>query len=59
MILVRAIASAMLSCFCVALVVGWRTLPSTRERPQRIVMDGRGIALITVLVGASLVAVAA
>jgi predicted MFS family arabinose efflux permease len=53
----RMIFVVQLPITAVALVVGWRTLPSTRERPQRIVMDGRGIALITVLVGASLVAV--
>ncbi len=41
-----------------ALAAGWRTLPSTRDRPQRIVMDGRGIALIVGLVAASLFAVA-
>jgi MFS family permease len=40
-----------------ALVVGWNTLPSTRDRPQRVVMDGRGIALVALLVGMSLTAV--
>ena len=41
-----------------ALAAGWRTLPSTRDKPQRIVMDGRGIILIVGFVGASLFAVA-
>ena len=40
-----------------ALVTGWRTLPSTRDKPQRIVMDGYGIVLIAGLVGASLLTV--
>lgn len=40
-----------------ALAAGWRTLPSTRDRPQRIVMDGYGIALIAGLVAASLLTV--
>jgi MFS family permease len=41
-----------------ALAAGWRTLPSTRDKPQRIIMDGRGIILIVGFVGASLFAVA-
>ena len=41
-----------------ALAAGWRTLPSTRDKPQRIVMDGRGIILIVGFVAASLFAVA-
>jgi hypothetical protein len=40
-----------------ALAAGWRTLPSTRDKPQRIVMDFRGITLIVGLVAASLLAV--
>jgi MFS family permease len=41
-----------------ALAAGWRTLPSTRDKPQRIIMDGRGIILIVGFVAASLFAVA-
>jgi MFS family permease len=40
-----------------ALAAGWRTLPSTRDRPQRVAMDAVGIGLVTALVGASLFAV--
>jgi MFS family permease len=53
----RMIFVVQLPITAVALAAGWRTLPSTRDRPQRIVMDGRGITLITVLVAGSLVAV--
>jgi predicted MFS family arabinose efflux permease len=54
----RLIFIVQLPITALALVAGWRTLPSTRERPQRVVMDGRGIALVTALVAASLLAVA-
>ncbi len=53
----RMIFIVQLPITALALVAGWRTLPSTRAKPQRIVMDGRGIALITGLVAASLLAV--
>ena len=53
----RMIFVVQLPITAVALAAGWSTLPSTRERPRRIVMDYPGIAMITVLVGASLVAV--
>lgn len=53
----RMIFVIQLPITAVALAAGWRTLPSTRERPERITMDVRGIAVITALVGASLVAV--
>jgi len=53
----RMIFVVQLPITALALVAGWRTLPSTRDRPQRVVMDGRGIALITGLVAASLFAV--
>ena len=53
----RMIFVIQLPITALALAAGWRTLPSTRDRPQRIVMDGRGIALITGLVAASLFAV--
>lgn len=53
----RMIFIVQLPITAVALAAGWRTLPSPRERPQRIVMDVRGIVLIAVLVASSLVAV--
>lgn len=53
----RMIFVVQLPITAVALAAGWRTLPSTRDRPERIVMDGRGIALVSVLVASSLVAV--
>ncbi len=54
----RMIFVVQLPITALALAAGWRTLPSTRDKPQRIVMDGRGIALIVGLVAASLFAVA-
>jgi hypothetical protein len=42
----------------VALAVGWRALPSTRERPTRITTDWVGIAWLAVVVAASLATVA-
>jgi len=53
----RMIFVIQLPITALALVTGWRTLPSTRAKPQRIVMDGRGIALIAALVASSLLAV--
>ena len=53
----RMIFVVQLPITALALLAGWSTLPSTRQRPQRIVMDVRGIALIALLVGASLVGV--
>lgn len=40
-----------------ALVMGWSALPSTRDRPTAVRVDGTGLALITGLVVTSLVAV--
>lgn len=40
-----------------ALAAGWRSLPSTRDRPEKVVVDRTGIALIAVVVFASLVGV--
>jgi MFS family permease len=53
----RMIFVIQLPITAVALAAGWRTLPSTRAKPRRIVWDGRGIALIAGLVAASLLAV--
>lgn len=41
-----------------ALAMGWNRLPSTRDRPGRVTLDGRGILLLSGVVGASLFAVA-
>jgi MFS family permease len=53
----RMIFIVQLPITALALAAGWRTLPSTRAKPQRIVLDLRGIALVTALVAASLFAV--
>ena len=54
----RMIFVVQLPITALALAAGWRTLPSTRDRPQRVVMDVRGIVLITLLVVISLLAIA-
>jgi MFS family permease len=53
----RMIFVVQLPITAVALAAGWRTLPSTRDRAARVATDVRGIALVTILVGGSLVAV--
>lgn len=53
----RMIFVIQLPITALALAAGWRTLPSTRDKPQRIVVDARGVGLITALVAASLFAV--
>ena len=53
----RMIFVIQLPITAVALVAGWRTLPSTRAKPQRIVVDTPGVALIAGLVAASLLGV--
>ena len=53
----RMIFIVQLPITAVAMAAGWRTLPSTRDRPQRLEMDVPGIGLITGLVVASLLAV--
>jgi MFS family permease len=53
----RLIFVVQLPITALALAAGWRSLPSTRDRPARIRTDVRGIALVSVLVAASLVAV--
>lgn len=53
----RGIFVVQLPITALALAAGWRSLPSTRERPRRITVDGWGVALVSVLVVASLVAV--
>ncbi|MEZ5297598.1 MAG: MFS transporter [Ilumatobacteraceae bacterium] len=53
----RMIFVVQLPITALALAAGWSTLPSTRERPQRVVMDYPGIAMLALLVGASLAAV--
>ena len=53
----RMIFVVQLPITALALAAGWRTLPSTRDKPQRVVMDFRGITLIVGLVAASLLVV--
>jgi MFS family permease len=53
----RMIFVVQLPITAVALAAGWRTLPSTRDRAARVATDVRGIALVTILVGGSLVGV--
>ncbi len=42
----RLIFVAQLPLTVVALVMGWNALPSTRDRPQRVSVDGVGVALL-------------
>ncbi len=53
----RMIFIVQLPITALALAAGWRTLPSTRDTPQRVVLDWRGITLISGLVATSLLAV--
>lgn len=53
----RMIFVVQLPITALALAAGWRTLPSTRDRAARVVMDYRGIALVAGVVVTSLVAV--
>ncbi len=54
----RLVFIAELPLIALALAVGWRALPTTRERPARIEIDWRGAGVLTALIGCSLVAVA-
>ncbi len=54
----RFVFAVKLPITAVALTVGWRALPSTRERPTRITTDWVGIAWLAVVVAASLATVA-
>ena len=54
----RFVFAVKLPITAVALAVGWRALPSTRERPTRITTDWVGIAWLAVVVAASLATVA-
>ncbi len=53
----RMIFVIQLPITALALAAGWRTLPSTRDKPERITVDSVGVALIAGLVAASLLAV--
>ncbi len=55
----RLIFVVQLPITAVALAMGWRTLPSTRDRPARITMDWSGTALLSLLTISSLVGVSA
>ena len=54
----RFVFAVKLPITAIALAVGWRALPSTRERPTRITTDLVGIAWLAVVVAASLATVA-
>lgn len=53
----RLIFVIQLPITAIALAAGWRSLPSTRERPAHVVMDWGGVGLLAVLTLTSLVAV--
>ncbi len=53
----RSIFLAQLPLTAIALTVGWRSLPSTRDRPTAVRIDTMGLALLSVLTLSSLVAV--
>jgi predicted MFS family arabinose efflux permease len=53
----RSIFLVQLPLTALALAVGWRTLPSTRERPAKVSVDWAGVLMLSVLTFASLVAV--
>jgi MFS family permease len=53
----RGIFLVQLPLTALALAVGWRALPSTRDRPGAIRTDWRGVLLLAVLTVASLLAV--
>ncbi len=46
----RLVFLVQLPLTALAMATGWSTLPSTRERPRRLVYDRRGIGLLTVTV---------
>lgn len=52
----RMIFIAQLPVTALALAAGWRALPSTRDRPAPLVIDGVGIAWLALLVAAMLTA---
>ena len=54
----RVMLLAQLPLNAIALVSGWRTLPTTRDHPARIRIDWRGVGVLSLLIGCSLVAVA-
>ena len=54
----RLVFLVQLPLTAIALLMGWRALPSTRKRPTRIDLDWTGVGLLSGLVAASLVGVA-
>lgn len=54
----RLIFVAQLPLTALALVMGWNALPSTRKRPQRVSVDGRGVLLLTGATFVSLIGLA-
>lgn len=53
----RVIFLVQLPLTAAAMVAGWNTLPSTRDKPTKIDYDRRGIVLLTVVVVASIVSI--
>lgn len=53
----RSIFLVQLPLTALALAVGWRTLPSTRDRPAKVPVDATGVVLLSLLTLASLIAV--
>ena len=53
----RIIFVTQLPLTALALVVGWKRLPTTRRRPTRIQTDWTGVAMLTLLIVCSLIAV--
>jgi MFS family permease len=53
----RVIFAIQLPLTAVALLTGWRRLPTTREHPARIQTDWKGVALLSLVIICSLVAV--
>ncbi len=50
----RLIFIAQLPITAAALILGWNALPSTRDKPQRVTFDGRGVLLLTGVTATSL-----
>lgn len=53
----RSIFLVQLPLTVLALAVGWRSLPSSRDRPTKVRIDWSGVALLSIVTFASLVAV--
>jgi MFS family permease len=54
----RVIFAIQLPLTAIALITGWRRLPTTREHPARIETDWKGVALVALVIVSSLIAIA-